>query len=251
MRREAPTEWIPDVPAVRGARLISAAAEGVLRAWAEPLPAAEAATVTAHLQIAFVELSGALGQLAQYRPVHPPGTRPYNPREPGIHISSAAKAISCINRDLRETGSNQPDPGHSHRDSRAVKAARSLTDATYAAFTVTGPPSGSAAARDAAVSAYLHALDTIDAAIETLAAHTPRPLPAILSRQRIRLEHACISLREALVCSAIDQHEPASLTIAHSIRERNPVLPHRSRPASSTSGQLRCPTGPSQQMHRR
>jgi hypothetical protein len=239
MARQTPTEWIPDIPAVRGARLISAAAEGAVRAWAEPLPAAEAATVTAHLQIAVVELSGALGQLAQYRPVHSPGTRPCNPREPGIYIGSAAKAISCINRDLRQAGSNQPGTGHSHRDSRAVKAARSLTDATYAAFTATGPPSGSAAARDAAVSAFMHALDTIDAAIETLAAHTPRPLPAILSRQRIRLEHACISLREALVCSAMDQHEPASLTIAHGIRERNPTLPHRSRPARDTSAPTR------------
>jgi hypothetical protein len=237
MARDAPPEWIPDFPAVRVARLISGAAEAAAEAWAQPLSATEAVTLTAYLQLALVELSGVLSQLAQYRSAAPPGSRLYNPHEPGIYIGSAAKAISCISRDLRDAGSDQPGKRPGHRDSRATTAARSLTDATYVAFTAIGQPSGSVAARDAAVSAFMHALDTIDAAIEALTAHTPSPLPAIFSRQRIRLEHAFISLREALVSSAIGQHEPASLAIAHRLRERHPILPHRSQPARSSSDQ--------------
>jgi hypothetical protein len=84
-------------------------------------------------------------------------------------------------------------------------------------------------ARDAAVSAFMHALGIIDTAIGNLAGSVPGPLAAILTRQQIRLEHACRSLREALVASAVSQDDQPSLAVAARVRELHPVLPHRSQ----------------------
>lgn len=230
MPRDLPPEWTPDIPAVRTARQIAGAAEAAARTWAQPLPAAELPVITACLDMALLELSGALGQLAQYRPLLRPGTTCGNPYEPGIHIGAAAQAIACISQDLRGIPGHQPGAGESHPASAAITAARTLADATYAAFTEIRQPSGSLPARDAAISAFMHATGTIDTAVGNLAGSAPGPLAAILTRQRIRLEHACRSLREALVASAVSQDDQPSLAAAALVRELHPILPHRSPP---------------------
>ena len=232
MPRDLPPEWTPDIPAVRTARQIASAAGAAARAWAQPLPAAELRVITACLDMALLELSGALGQLAQYRPRLRPGITCGNPFEPGIHIGAAAQAIACISQDLRSTADCQPGAGGSQPVTAATTTARAIADATYAAFTEIRQPSGSPGARDAAVSAFMHATAIIDAAIGNLADSAPGPLAAILTRQRIRLEHACRSLREALVASAVSQDDQPSLAAAARVRELHPILPHRSPPRS-------------------
>ena len=164
--------------------------------------------------MSLLELSCAPRQLAQYRPVKRPGVICRNASEPGIYIDTAAQAISCISRDLRGPGDDaEPDqPG-----TAAATAVRDLADATYTAFTAIRQPSGSLPAKDAAVSAFMHAIGIIDTAIGNLAACTPDPLAAVLTRQRIRLEQACRSLREALVCSAVSQDDRPSLAAADRI----------------------------------
>ena len=182
--------------------------------------------------MSLLELSAALGQLAQYRPVLRPGARRGNPSEPGIHIAAAAQAISCISRDLRDIADGQPGTGHDQPGAAAITAARNLAAATYTAFTEIRQPAGSPAARDAAVSAFMHATGIIDTAIGNLADQAPGPLAAILlTRQRIRLEHACRSLREALVASAVSQDDQPSLAAAvPGPRAAPEIPPHRPPP---------------------
>jgi hypothetical protein len=229
MPRDLPPEFTPDIPAVRTARQIAAAAEAATRAWAQPLPTAELSVITACLDMAMLELSGALGQLAQYRPLLRPGATCGNPFEPGIHIGAAAQAIACISQDLRSIAGHQPGTAGNQPVSAAVTAARAIADATYAAFTEIRQPSGSLPAIDAAISAFMHATGNIDNAISNLTGSAPGPLAAVLTRQRIRLEHACRSLREAIVASAISQDDQPSLAAAARVRELHPILPHRSR----------------------
>ena len=157
------------------ARQITSAAEAAARAWAQALPAAELPLITACLDMSLLELSAALGQLAQYRPVMRPGAICGNPSEPGIYIDAAAQAISCISRDLRDIADDQPGTGHDQPGTAAITAARNLADATYTAFTEIRQPSGSPAARDAAVSAFMHAIGIIDTAIGNLASQARRP----------------------------------------------------------------------------
>ena len=183
MPRDLPAEWIPDIPAVRSARQIASAAEAAARAWAQALSAAELPLITACLDMSLLELS-------------------------------AAQVISCISRDLRDIADGQPRTGHDQPGTAAVTAARDLAAATYTAFTEIRQPAGSPAARDAAVSAFMHATGIIDTAIGNLADQAPGPLAAILTRQRIRLEHACRSLREALVASAVSQDDQPTLAAA-------------------------------------
>ena len=232
MPRALPPEWQPDFPPVQSARQITAAAEAAARAWAQPPPAAELPLITAYLDMSLLELSCALGQLAQYRPVKRPGVICRNASEPGIYIDAAAQAISCISRDLRGPGYDEPG----QPCSAAVTAVRALADATYTAFTAIRQPSGSLPTRDAAVSAFMHAIGTIDTAIGNLAACTPIPLAALLTRQRIRLEQACRSLREALVCSAVSQDDRPGLAAADRVRQLHPILPHRSQAPHDAPG---------------
>ena len=236
MPRDLPPEWQPDFPPVRSARQVAAAAGAAARAWAPPLPAAELPLVTAYLDMSLLELSCALGQLAQCRPVMRPGVICRNASEPGIYIDAAAQAISYISRDLRGPGHDQPGTGDDQPSTAAITAARTLADATYTAFTAIRQPSGSLPARDAAVSAFMHAIGIIDTAIGNLAACTPSPLAAVLTRQRIRLEQACRSLREALVCSAVSQDDQPSLAAADRVRQLHPILPLRSPPPHDAPG---------------
>jgi len=236
MPGDHPPQRQPDFPPVRSARQVAAAAGAAARAWAQPLPAAELLLVTACLDMSLLELSRALGQLAQYRPVMRSGVICRNASEPGIYIDAAAQAISCISRDLHGPGHDQPGAGDDQPGTVAITAARTLADATYTAFTAIRQPSGSLPARDAAVSAFMHAIGTIDTAIGNLAACTPIPPAALLTRQRIRLEQACRSLREALVCSAVSQDDRPGLAAADRVRQLHPILPHRSQAPHDAPG---------------
>jgi len=248
MPRDHPPQRQPDFPPVRSARQVAAAAGAAARAWAQPLPAAELPLVTACLDMSLLELSCALGQLAQYRPVMRSGVICRNASEPGIYIDAAAQAISCISRDLRGPGHDQPGTGDDQPGTVAITAARTLADATYTAFTAIRQPSGSVPARDAAVSAFMHAIGIIDTAIGNLAGCAPSPLAAVLTRQRIRLEQACRSLREALVCSAVSQDDRPSLATADRVRQLHPILPHRF-PHEAPGHAATAPAGASHRHH--
>ena len=124
-----------------------------------------------------------------------------DPDEPNIYIECAARALDFAGRDMafalsdHITRSGQPS-------SPALSAGARLAEATRAAYVMIERPSGSAAGRDVAVSAFMAAASALDAAVENLAAHASAPMSAILARQRVRLEQAHIALRESLAASA-------------------------------------------------
>jgi len=120
--------------------------------------------------------------------------------------------------------------------SPALAAGARLADATRTAYIIIERPSGSAAGRDVAVSAFMAAASALDTAVENLTAHASVPMSAILARQRVRLEQAHITLRESLAASAAGKDVSGGLAAAQSMRERQPILSHPSRPAPDAAG---------------
>jgi hypothetical protein len=228
-------EWVPDFPPVSAARTIAAAAQAAARAWSEQVGPGEVVLIGAHLRNALTNLSRALYRLSKYQATaRLPGRRYDDPSEPNVHIECAAAAAGYAGRDLLLALSGHFAWG-TRPDSPALAAAERLAGATRKAYLRIDTPSGSAVARDVSVSAFMKAVDSMDAALENLAAHASPPLSALLGRQRVRLEQAHVFLREALVASAVGRDEGRSLAIAQSMRERHPTLPHRS-PSHQTPG---------------
>ena len=219
MADPAVPEWMP-VPPLRSARIISAAAQDAARAWEQPVTPGELLTVSKDLGSALGNTGGALSRLSVYdaayqAPADKRFRRYDDPDEPNIYIECAAR--------------DQPY-------SPALSAGARLAEATRAAYIIIERPSGSAAGRDVAVSAFMAAAVALDTAAENLAAHASAPMSAILARQRVRLEQAHIALRESLTASAAGKDVSCSLAAAQSMRERHPVLSHRSRPAPDAPG---------------
>ena len=239
MADPAVPEWMP-VPPLRSARIISAAAQDAARAWEQPVTPGELLTVSKDLGSALGNTGGALSRLSVYdaayqAPADKRFRRYDDPDEPNIYIECAARALECAGRDMalalsdHITRSGQPY-------SPALSAGARLAEATRAAYIIIERPSGSAAGRDVAVSAFMAAAVALDTAAENLAAHASAPMSAILARQRVRLEQAHIALRESLAASAAGKDVSGSLAAAQSMRERHPVLSHRSRPAPDAPG---------------
>ena len=239
MTDPAVPEWMP-VPPLRSARIISAAAQVAARVWEQPVTPGELLTVSKDLGSALGNTGGALSRLSVYdaayqAPADKRFRRYDDPDEPNIYIECAARALDCAGRDMAFalsdyiTRSGQPY-------SPALSAGARLAEATRAAYVIIERPSGSAAGRDVAVSAFMAAAGALDAAVENLAAHASAPMSAILARQRVRLEQAHITLRESLAASAAGKDVSGGLAAAQRMRERLPILSHRSRPAPDAAG---------------
>ena len=239
MADPAVPEWMP-VPPLRSARIISAAAQGAARAWEQPVTPGELLTVSKDLGSALGNTGGALSRLSVYdaayqAPADKRFRRYDDPDEPNIYIECAARALECAGRDMALALSDHiTRRGQPY--SPALSAGARLAEATRAAYIIIERPSGSAAGRDVAVSAFMAAAVALDTAAENLAAHASAPMSTILARQRVRLEQAHIALRESLAASAAGKDVSGSLAAAQSMRERHPVLSHRSRPAPDAPG---------------
>ena len=240
MADPAVPEWVPDFPPVRSARIISVKAQDAARVWEQPVTPGELLTIGKDLGSALGNTGAALARLAAYHAAYqaPAGQwfRRYDdPDEPNIYIECAARALDFAGRDMafalsaHITRSGQPS-------SPALSAGTRLAEATRAAYVMIKRPSGSAAGRDVAVSAFMAAAGALDAAVENLAAHASAPMSAILARQRVRLEQAHIALRESLAASAAGKDASGGLAAAQSMRERQPILSHRPRPAPDAPG---------------
>ena len=125
-----------------------------------------------------------------------------------------------------------PVGGDPEKGSFAVTSALDLADAAAMAFRIVGTsPSGTATDRDAAVGAFMHVIDNLDTAVQCLAVPVSGRHSARLTAARAGLEQAYTHLREALICSAVDFRQPGGGKQVLAMRERYPILPHRSRPA--------------------
>ena len=240
MADPAVPEWVPDFPPVRSARIIFAKAQDAARAWEQPVTPGELLTISKDLGSALGNTGAALSRLSVYHaPYQAPADKRFrlydHPDEPNIFIECAARALDCAGSDMtlalsdHITRSGQPD-------SPALSAGARLAEATRTAYVIIERPSGSAAGRDVAVSAFMAAAGALDAAVENLAAHASAPMSAILARQRVRLEQAHIALRESLAASAAGKDVSGGPAAARSMRERHPILSHRSRPVPDAPG---------------
>ena len=235
MADPAVPEWVPDFPPVRSARIISVKAQDAARVWEQPVTPGELLTIGKDLGSALGNTGAALARLAVYHAAYQAPAdqwfRRYDdPDEPNIYIECAARALDFAGRDMafalsdHITRSGQPS-------SPALSAGARLAEATRAAYVMIERPSGSAAGRDVAVSAFMAAASALDAAVENLAAHASAPMSAILARQRVRLEQAHIALRESLAASAAGKDVSGGLAAAQSMRETpaDPVAPVAAR----------------------
>jgi len=232
--------WVPDFPPVRSARIIFAKAQDAARAWEQPVTPGELLTISKDLGSALGNTGAALSRMSVYdAPYQAPPDKRFrlydHPDEPNIFIECAARALDCAGSDLalalsdHITRSGQPE-------SPALAAGAQLAAATRTAYVIIERPSGSAAGRDVAVSAFMAAAGALDAAVENLAAHASAPMSAILARHRVRLGRAHIALRESLAASAAGKNASGGLAAAQSMRERHPILPHRPRTVPDTPG---------------
>jgi hypothetical protein len=236
-----------DYPPRQAARLISDAARDAALAWSQPLPRATVLDVAWDLHRTFYYLGVTLQRLAR-PPQNPERAESVHTggHEPGSHIYRAGSAIVTAGIALRgheilkvvrhDIAVGPPARGDPQQRQTAITSALGLADATVSAYRIVDRTlTGTAADRDAAVAAFMTVLDSLDAAVGNLAVHVLSPYTAIITATRTRLEQACTQLREALVCSAVDFRHPGSGKQVLAMRERYPVLPHRSRPAQNAS----------------
>jgi hypothetical protein len=234
MADPAVPEWVPDFPPVRSGRIISVKAQDAARVWEQPVTPGEMLTIGKDLGSALGNTGAALARLAVYHaPYQAPADewfRRYDdPDEPNIYIECAARTLDFAGRDMtfaladHITRSGQPS-------SPALSAGARLAEATRTAYVIIDRPTGSAEGRDVAVSAFMAAVCALDTAVENLTAHASAPMSAILARQRVRLEQAHIALRESLAASAAGRDVAGGLAAAQSMRERQPIVSHQSRP---------------------
>lgn len=232
-----------DFPPCQAARLVSSAAQNAARAWAQPVPETAILDVTWDLHRTFRDLGIALRRLSRFQHDAEPDVQPINREHgPGSHIYRAGGATVEAGTALRDrevlehvrrnVALGLPAGGDPEQGSPAIAAALELADAAAMAYRIVGrSPSGSAADIDAAVGAFMHVADNLDAAAENLASRVPGSHSRRLTAARAGLEQAYAHLREALICSAVDFQQPRSGKHVLAMRERYPILPHRSRSA--------------------
>ncbi len=243
-----PQAW--DFPPWQAARLVSGAAQEAARAWARPLPDTAILDVTWDLHRTLGDLGIALWRLSRFQDEAEPDAQPHDQRHgPGSHIyragSDAIRAGTVLrDREVlryvrRSVALGLPAGGDRGHGPPAIAAALDLADAAASAFRIVGrSPSGTVTDRDAAVGAFMRAADNLDAAVENLAVRVPGSHPARLAVARAGLERVYAGLREALICSAVDFGQPGSGRQVLAMRERYPILPHRSRPAQDAPARL-------------
>jgi hypothetical protein len=194
----------------------------------------------------FYYLGVTLQRLARFQQnLEPGGSAHTGLHEPGTHLHRAGGTIVNAGIALRDheilrnvrhnMSAGPPVRGDPQDGQTAITSVLELADATASAYRLLDQtPSGTAADRDGIVSVFMNVLDSLDTAVENLALHAPGPHSAVFAATRTRLEQAYTQLREALVCSAVDFRQPGSGKQVLAIRERYPVLPHRSQPTPNT-----------------
>jgi hypothetical protein len=238
-------DW--DFPPWQAARLVSSAAQDAARAWAQPVPVADILDVTWDLHRTLGDLGVALWRLSRFQQEAEPDGQPRTRlHEPGIHIYRAGSVTVNAGSGLRDRevlehirhqiAWDLPVGGDPVKGPAGITAALELADAAAMAFRIVGTsPSGTAMDRDAAVGAFMRVVDNLDTAVESLAIPVSGRHSARLAAARAGLEQAYTHLREALICSAVDFREPGSGKQVLAMRERYPILPHRSRPVQDAS----------------
>jgi hypothetical protein len=230
-----------DFPPWQAARLVSGAAQHAARAWTQPVPAAAILDVTWDLHQTFGDLGISLWRLSRFQQAAESDGQPGTLHEPGSHIYRAGSATVNAGRVLRdhevlehvrrEIALGLPVGGDPRDGGSAITAALELADAAVMSYRIVGAsPSGTATDRDAAVGAFMRVLDILDTAVENLAVHAPGPHSVRCVATQAGLERAYTHLREALICSTVDFQQPGSGKQVLAMRERYPILPHRSRP---------------------
>jgi hypothetical protein len=237
----APPARAWDCPPWQAARLVSGAAQDAARTWTQPVPADDVLDVTWDLHQTFGDLGIAFWRLSRFQQEAEPDGQPRTRlHEPGSHIYRAGSVTvnaGTVLRDRevlehvrRNIARGLPVGGDAEKGSAATTAALELADAAAMAVKIVGrAPSGTASDRDAAVGAFMRVIDNLDAAVQNLAARVPSQHSARLAAAQGGLEQAYAHLREALICSAVDFRQPGSGKQVLAMRERYPVLPHRSR----------------------
>lgn len=232
----------PDFPAWQATRLVSGYAQKAVQAWAQWVPAAAVLDVTLDLHMTFRDLGITLCQLSKFRQEPRPGTPGLH--DPGSHIYRAGTEIGKAGEVLRDRevlehvrhtiARGLPIGGDPLTADPGTTAAIELAVAAAISFRIIGTsPSGDASARDAAVGAFMRIVDHLDAAVHNLAGQAPGPHAARLQAARPGLEQAYWDLREALICSAVDFRQPGAGKQVLAMRERYPILPHRTREAAA------------------
>jgi hypothetical protein len=232
-----------DFPQWQAARLVSGAAQDAARAWTPPVAAADILDVTWDLHWTLGDLGIALWRLSRFQQQAEPDEQPQaRLHEPGIHIYRAGNAAidaasGLRDREVREHVRHSiawglPVGGDPAAGKAGIAAALELADAAAMAFRIVSTsPSGTAMERDAAVGAFMRVIDNLDAAVEKLAIHADGRHPARLAAVQAGLEQAYSQMREALICSAVDFRQPGSGKQLLAMRERYPILPHRTQNA--------------------
>jgi hypothetical protein len=230
-----------DFPPWQAARLVSGAAQDAARAWTWPVPAADILDVTWDLHRTLGDLGIALWRLSRFQQEAGPDGQPRTRlHEPGIHIYRAGSVIVSAGSGLRdrevlehvrhEIAWDLPVGGDPVKGPAGITAALELADAATMAFRIVGTsPSGTAMDRDAAVGAFMRVTDNLDMAVENLAVPVSGRHSARLAAAQGGLEQAYTHLREAIICSAVDFQQPGGGKQVVAMRERYPILPHRSR----------------------
>ena len=225
-------------PPVRSARIISAKAQYAARAWEQPVtpvnssPSARISGARSGIPAAPCPVCRCTTRRIRHQPKAVPAVR--RPGRAQHYIECAARALECAGRDITFALSDHITQRPAVFARAVGRGPASRGDAT--AYIIIERPSGSAAGRDVAVSAFMAAAVALDTAAENLAAHASAPMSAILARQRVRLEQAHIALRESLAASAAGKDVSGGLAAAQSMRERQPILSYRSRPAPDAPG---------------
>ena len=215
-------DWTPDIPGVRAARHVTAAAEHAARAWPQETDPAAITAAAGHLQAGLSGVAASLRAMSDFEPGRAPGSGRYtSPWEPCIYLYCAARAIGYAASDMREAGCHVQDGAPA---TPGVSAAAQLASAAAEATALIARPRGTAQDRDEAVLSFMHLTVVLDAAAAALASQASYPLAGLLTRQRARLEQARICLREALAASACSQDDTASLATARDIRRRHPEM---------------------------
>jgi hypothetical protein len=231
-----------DFPPWQAARLVSGAAQDAARAWTQPVPAADILDVTWDLHRTLGDLGIALWRLSRFQQEAEPDGQPRTRlHEPGSHIYGAGTVTvnagaGLLDREVLEHVRRQiawdlPVGGDPVKGPAGITAALGLADAAAMAFRIVGTSaSGTATDRDAAVGAFMRVIDNMDMAVERLAVPVSGRHSTRLVAAQAGLEQAYTHLREALICSAVDFRQPGSGKQVLAMRERYPILPHRSRP---------------------
>jgi hypothetical protein len=166
-------------------------------------------------------VSGTLWRPSRFQHDAEPDTQPLNrQREPGSRIYSAGGTTISSDSGLRDREIVQhvrrtiafalPADRHPGQDPSAIAAALEPADAVAMAYRIADrSSSGAAADRDAALIAFMSAVDNLDTTVETLASYVPALRSARPVMAQKGLEQTCTRQRDASSIQRLTSGNPA------------------------------------------